>query len=184
MKRMLTSFSLLGTILFTCGLAATHQASPQNSAQQRPQTELRAVYQKWLDEDAAYIITPVERMAFTKLTNDEQRERFIEQFWRMRDTNSRTEANEYREEYYARIAYANQHFASTLPGWRTDRGRTYITYGKPDKILSHLSTFPNPSQPREVWIYNNLPNVGREVRFEFVDVTGKGDFRQRIAPGK
>ncbi|MDQ3688205.1 MAG: GWxTD domain-containing protein [Acidobacteriota bacterium] len=184
MKRMLTSFSLLGMIFFTSGSAAAHQASPQNSAQQKPQTELRTVYQKWLNEDAAYIITIAEKSAFTKLASDEERERFIEQFWRKRDANPATEANEYREEYYGRIAYANQHFASTLSGWQTDRGRTYITYGKPDKVISQAAGDSSASQPLEVWIYHNIPGVGQNVRFAFIDVTGKGDFRLRSAPGK
>src|SRR5579871_2706479 len=68
--------------------------------------------QKWVDEDVAYIITDQERAAWKRLKTDEEREQFIEQFWLRRDPTPDTIDNEYRDEHYERIAYANEHFAS------------------------------------------------------------------------
>jgi GWxTD domain-containing protein len=99
--------------------------------------ELSKPYKKWLDEDVVYIITDEERAAFRQLSNDEERDNFIEAFWQRRDPTPDTEENEYKEEHYQRIAYANEHFAAGVPGWRTDRGRMYIVFGKPDEIESH-----------------------------------------------
>ena len=96
--------------------------------------ELSKPYKKWLDEDVVYIITDEERAAFKQLSNDEERDNFIEAFWQRRDPTPDTEENEYKEEHYQRIAYANEHFAAGVPGWRTDRGRIYIVFGKPDEI--------------------------------------------------
>lgn len=150
--------------------------------------ELKKVYKDWLDKDVAYIITDEERKAFKKLQTDDERERFIEDFWRRRDPDPDTDDNEFREEYYERIAYANEHFASGIPGWKTDRGRIYIMYGKPDEKESHpaggtynremsegggsTSTFPF-----EKWFYRYLPGVGSGVEIEFVDPTGSGEYR-------
>src|SRR5947209_4517796 len=101
--------------------------------------ELKEAYKKWIDNDVAYIITPEERKAFEALQTDEERENFIENFWRRRDPDPDTEENEYRDQYYERIAYANEHYGSGVPGWKTDRGRIYITWGKPDEVESHPS---------------------------------------------
>src|SRR5882724_8822646 len=101
--------------------------------------ELGKTYKKWLDEDVRWIISDEERAAFKQLSNDEERDQFIEQFWLRRDPTPDTVENEYKEEHYARIAYANEHFAAGVQGWRTDRGRIYIVFGKPDSIDSHPS---------------------------------------------
>ena len=101
--------------------------------------ELSKPYKKWLDEDVVYIITDEERAAFKQLSNDEERDNFIEAFWQRRDPTPDTEENEYKEEHYQRIAYANEHYAAGVPGWKTDRGRIYIVFGKPDEIDSHPS---------------------------------------------
>ena len=69
------------------------------------------------------------RKAFKRLKTDEEREQFIEQFWLRRDPTPDTDENEFKEEHYRRIAYANEHYASGIPGWKTDRGRIYIMYG-------------------------------------------------------
>src|SRR6185503_19891337 len=114
------------------------QSKPQGQdpmdKQRRVKPEVKRAYKDWLDKDVTYIITDQERKAFKKLETDEERERVIEEFWRRRDPDPNTDENEYREEYYERIAYANEHFASGIPGWKTDRGRIYIVYGKPDEI--------------------------------------------------
>src|SRR6516165_9044816 len=101
--------------------------------------ELGKTYKKWLDEDVVYIISDEERKAFRQLSNDEERDQFIEAFWQRRNPNPDSENNEYKEEHYRRIEYANEHFAAGIPGWKSDRGRIYIMYGKPDEIDSHPS---------------------------------------------
>jgi GWxTD domain-containing protein len=109
--------------------------------------ELETPYKKWLNEDVAYIITDEERTAFKRLQTDEEREQFIEQFWLRRDPTPDTVENEFKEEHYRRIAYANDHYASGIPGWKTDRGRIYIMYGPPDENESHPSggTYERPA---------------------------------------
>ena len=96
--------------------------------------ELEGPYRKWLNEDVAYIITDEERAAFKRLATDDEREEFVEQFWLRRDPSPDTTENEFKEEHYRRIAYANDRFSSGIPGWKTDRGRMYIMYGPPDEI--------------------------------------------------
>jgi GWxTD domain-containing protein len=150
--------------------------------------ELKQAYKRWIDNDVAYIITKDEKRAFMALTTDEERENFIENFWRRRDPDPDTEENEYREEYYERIAYANEKFASGIPGWKTDRGRIYIAWGKPDSVESHPSggSYERPSwegggstttYPFEVWFYRHLDGVGDGIEIEFVDPTGTGEYR-------
>jgi GWxTD domain-containing protein len=150
--------------------------------------ELKKVYKDWLDKDVAYIITDEERKAFKKLQTDDERERFIEEFWRRRDPDPDTDENEFREEYYERIAYANEHFASGIPGWRTDRGRIYIMYGKPDEKESHPAGGmynresyegggTTSTYPFERWFYRYLPGVGSGIEIEFVDPSGSGEYR-------
>src|SRR5688572_2662785 len=116
------------------------KTKPSQDVAEKPRNvkpEPHKAFKKWLDNDVAYIITSEEKKAFKALATDEERDNFIENFWRRRDPNPDTEENEYREEYYERIAYANEHFASGIPGWKTDRGRVYITHGKPDSIETH-----------------------------------------------
>lgn len=150
--------------------------------------EVKEVYKRWVNTDVAYIITKEEKRAFNALTTDEERENFIENFWRRRDPNPDTEENEYREEYYERIAYANEHFASGIPGWKTDRGRIYIAWGKPDSVEAHPSGggYERPSwegggstttYPFEIWFYRHLDGVGDGIEIEFVDPTGTGEYR-------
>ena len=108
-------------------------------AQKAVRQELKGAYKTWLDQDVAYIISDEERKAFKNLSNDEEREAFIEQFWLRRNPNPDSPENEFREEHYRRIAYANEHFAAGKPGWKTDRGHIYISFGTPDSIESHPS---------------------------------------------
>jgi GWxTD domain-containing protein len=150
--------------------------------------ELKKAYKDWLEKDVTYIITDEERKAFKKLATDDEREKFIEEFWRRRDPDPDTDENEYKEEYYERIAYANEHFASGIPGWKSDRGRIWIMYGKPDERETHPSGGPydRPSYegggmtttyPFESWFYRYLPGVGSGIEIEFVDPTGSGEYR-------
>lgn len=153
--------------------------------------ELGKTYKKWLDEDVRWIITDEERAAFKQLSNDEERDQFIEQFWLRRDPTPDTVENEYKEEHYRRIAYANEHFAAGIPGWKTDRGRIYVMYGKPDEIEAHPSggMYERPMEegggststyPFEVWRYRYLEGVGQEVMIEFVDTCMCNDYHMTI----
>jgi GWxTD domain-containing protein len=185
--------NLIGLGLLALGLTAPAwaQQNPQDDPSTRARNEkkeIKKAYKDWIDKDVAYIITPEEKKAFFKLKTDEEREQFIEAFWRRRDPDPDTEENEYREEYYERIAYANERFASGIPGWKTDRGRIYITFGKPDSIESHPSggQYDRPSYegggststyPFEIWFYRYLEGVGSGIEIEFVDPTGTGEYR-------
>jgi len=153
--------------------------------------ELSKPYKKWLDEDVVWIITDEERAAFKQLSNDEERDNFIEAFWQRRDPTPDTEENEYKEEHYQRIAYANEHFAAGVPGWKTDRGRIYIVFGKPDEIDSHPSggSYERPMEegggqtstfPFEDWRYRYIDGVGQEVIMEFVDTCMCGEFHMTL----
>ena len=153
--------------------------------------ELSKPYKKWLDEDVVWIITDEERAAFKQLSNDEERDNFIEAFWQRRDPTPDTEENEYKEEHYQRIAYANEHFAAGVPGWKTDRGRMYIVFGKPDEIDSHPSggTYERPMEegggetstyPFEDWRYRYIEGIGQEVIIEFVDTCMCGEYHMTM----
>ncbi|NWF84495.1 MAG: GWxTD domain-containing protein [Bryobacteraceae bacterium] len=159
--------------------------------------ELETPYRKWLNEDVLYIITDEERKAFQRMSTDEEREQFIEQFWLRRDPTPDTQENEYKEEHYRRIAYANERYASGIPGWKTDRGRTYITFGPPDEIESHPSggTYERPYEegggttstfPFEKWRYRYLEGVGSQtdIIIEFVDPTMTGEYRMTMDPSE
>jgi len=154
---------------------------------------LETPWKKWLNEDVSYIITDEERKAFKGLNTDEEREQFVEQFWLRRDPTPDTIENEYKEEHYRRIAYANEHFASGIPGWKTDRGRIYIANGPPDEIEDHSSggTYQRPREegggststyPFQKWRYRYIENVGTNVEIEFVDQSMSGEFRMTMDP--
>src|ERR1022692_4355764 len=153
--------------------------------------ELSKTYKKWLDEDVRWIITDQERSAFMQLSNDEERDQFIEAFWQRRDPTPDTEENEFKEEHYRRIAYANEHFAAGIPGWKTDRGRMYIVFGPADQIDSHPSggAYERPMEegggetstyPFETWRYRYLEGIGQEVIIEFVDTCMCGDYHMTM----
>ena len=203
-------------LLALCGIPASSQDSKKPSkdaknqdAQQTqdqdplkrqvsPEQQKKAVlekesgyYKKWVNEDVRWIITDEELSAWKKLTTNAERDNFIEAFWQRRDPTPDTEENEYKDEHYRRIAYANEHFAAGVPGWRTDRGRMYIMYGKPDSIDSHPMGGPyqRPAEegggstetyPFEVWRYRYLEGIGQEVEIEFVDPCGCGEFHMTL----
>jgi len=157
--------------------------------------ELSKTYKKWLDEDVVYIISDEERKAFKQLSNDEERDQFIEAFWQRRNPNPDSEDNEYKEDHYRRIEYANEHFAAGVPGWKTDRGRIYITYGAPDEIESHPSggSYERPIEegggetstyPFEDWRYRYLEGIGQEVMIEFVDTCMCGEYHMTVNRGE
>jgi GWxTD domain-containing protein len=137
-----------------------------------------------VDEDVVYIITKDERDAFRKLLTDAEREEFIEQFWERRDPTPDTVENEFKEEHYRRIAYANEHFAESVPGWKTDRGRIYIMYGLPDEIdARRAGPTPADTYPIQQWRYRWIEGVGNNVIIEF-DANGSGDFHMTMDPSE
>jgi GWxTD domain-containing protein len=157
--------------------------------------ELETPYKRWLNEEVVYIISDEERKAFQHLNTDEERENFIEQFWLRRDPTPDTEENEFREEHYRRIAYANETFASGIPGWKTDRGMIYIKFGPPDEREEHASGgfYERPIEegggetstfPFEKWRYRYLEGLGNDVNIEFVDTTMTGEFHMTQDPSE
>jgi len=161
--------------------------------EKKKKEELKSVYKKWLEEDVLYIITDEERKAFKQLKTDEERDQFIEGFWLRRDPDPDTPENEYKEQYFERIQYANEKFTSGIPGWKTDRGRIYIMFGKPDEIESHPAGGPyeRPSYegggststyPFETWWYRYIEGIGSDIEIEFVDPSGSGEYHIARSP--
>ena len=153
--------------------------------------EIGKVYKKWLNEDVAWIISDEERDAFKRLSNDEERDNFIEQFWLRRDPTPDTVENEFKEEHYRRFAYANEHFPAGIPGWKSDRGKMYIMYGPADEIESHPSggSYQRSQEegggststfPFETWRYRYLESIGQEIIIEFVDTCMCGEYHMTI----
>lgn len=183
---LFTAFALIFSSL--SAFAQDDEKSDKKKKKKTGKESMSSVYKKWMDEDVRWIITDEERNTFKALKTDEEREQFIEQFWLRRDPDPDTDVNEYREEYYQRIAYANEHFTSGIPGWKTDRGRIYIMFGPPDQKESHPSggTYDRPiwegggttsTYPFETWWYRYIEGVGSDIEIEFVDPTGSGEYR-------
>ena len=192
-RKFFRRVSLLVFALLLAVPAIFAQDLPDRKTNQKP--ELPKAYRDWIDKDVAYIITQQERDAFKKLKTNEEREQFIQLFWLRRDPDPDTDENEYREEYYERIAYANEHFTSGIPGWKSDRGRIYIMYGKADEVESHPmgGTYDRPTYegsgstttyPFEIWFYRYLPGIGSGIEIEFVDPTGSGEYRIARSPNE
>src|SRR5713101_7427217 len=214
-RRLFLGVLMIGALMGVGGMAAAQekdksdadaQASPDGqtdplkrpvSQKQKKQNskslrqELSHRDKVWLDQDVAWIITDEERAAFKQLSNDEERENFIESFWQRRDPTPDTAENEFKEEHYRRIAYANEHFPAGIPGWKTDRGRIYIVFGPADEIESHPSggTYERPMEegggststfPFEQWRYRYIEDIGQEVIIEFVDTCMCGDYHMTI----
>ncbi len=198
-KNLIRKIALSASVLVagvSFGFAQNPSSTPTQDITSKPikaTKEVDKIYKDWVNKDVKYIITKEEKKAFDQLKTDEERENFIENFWRRRDPNPDTEENEYREEYYERIAYANERFASGIPGWMTDRGRIYIAWGKPDSVESyptggyydrptHEGGGSTTTYPYEVWFYRHLDGVGDGVEIEFVDPTGTGEYRIARSP--
>ena len=196
LKTMVCRVSLIvlaGGVLSTpCLLPAQQKAKKDERKEDKRKSQQEGnraeYYKKWLQEDVLYIISEEEKKVFKDLSNEEEREKFIEQFWYRRDPDPRTNDNEFKEEHYRRIVYANERYASGIPGWKTDRGRIYITYGQPAEIESHpsggsynreiwegggtTSTFPF-----ERWRYRHIDGIGDDIEIEFVDKSMSGEYR-------
>jgi len=161
-------------------LVAWQSGPPQQAAQ--PDSAAASPYERWLNQDVAYIIDDQERTAFKALTTDEERNKFIKQFWERRDPNPGSSENAFKTEHYRRIAYANEHFAAIgLPGWKTDRGRIYIIFGPPDEIESHPSG-ERATPPSEEWLYRHIEGLGDGIIFGFTDPLFSREYRLTLNP--
>ena len=180
------NFTLYSILVISCLLTPPGSLLGQNKRSQ--QEEAQRHYKNWLDRDVVYLITDAERTVFENLSTPEEKEVFIEPFWQLRDTDRRTMANEFKEEHYRRIAYANEHFASGKAGWLTDRGRVYVIHGKPNEVESHPSGgfYARPQHegggvtvtyPFEVWRYRFVEGLGQNIELEFVDKHSTGSYR-------
>ena len=171
------------------------QRKEQKKRARKTLKELDSQYKQWLNEDVIYIISPEERNAFLQLETNEEREQFIEQFWLRRSSNPDLPENDFKEEHYRRIAYTNEHFASGIPGWKTDRGRIYIMWGPADEVDSHPTggTYDRPMEEGggstttyawEKWRYRYLEGIGENVELEFVDPSGSGEYHLTMDPSE
>lgn len=171
------------------------QAKAKKKKQKDLEKELLPVYRDWLNGPVSYIITPEERSAFLHLETNEERESFIENFWERRNPDPGSADNSYKEDYYQRIAYANEHFTSGIPGWKTDRGRIYLIWGPPDDKESNPSGGPyqrpaaegggeTTTYPFEDWTYHYLAGIGENITIEFVDPTGSGEYHLTMDPSE
>ena len=180
--------------------AATQPLTKEQRKEQKKKAsktlkELDSNYRQWLNEDVIYIISPEERNAFLQLDTNEEREQFIEQFWLRRSSNPDAPDNDFKDEHYRRIAYANEHYASGIPGWKSDRGRLYIMWGPADEVDSHPmgGTYDRPMEegggstttyPWETWRWRYLEGIGENVIVEFVDVSGSGEYHLTMDPSE
>jgi GWxTD domain-containing protein len=167
----------------------------KRQAEDRLRKELASPYNKWLDEEVRWIISDEERTAFKRLQTDDEKQSFIENFWLRRDPTPDTEENEFKEEHYRRIAWANDRFASGIPGWKTDRGMIYIKFGPPDENDSHTSGGPGERDisegggsttffPYEKWRYRYLECCGTDVEIEFVDPSMTNEYHITMDPSE
>lgn len=195
-RLVIVALSATFVACFAHSLYAGDKKSKEEKRRQKAiQKEQEGPYKHWLDEEVPYIITSTERAAFKKLTTDDEREQFIEAFWERRNPNPGSPENEFKEEYYRRIAYANEHYASGIPGWRTDRGRIYIMYGPPDEVDAHPSggSYERPMEegggetstfPFEDWRYRYIDGIGNNIILEFVDPSMSGEYHLTMDPGE
>lgn len=156
---------------------AVFSALPLASAVAQAEPQAGQSLESWLGQDVAYIIEAREIVAFEALQTDEERNQFIEQFWLRRDPTPGTVRNEFQEEHYSRVAYANEHFTRAVPGWRTDRGQTWIVYGPPVTVTN--TSNPADGSAVETWLYNRVEGVGTNVELTFLDENGTGEYRRQ-----
>jgi len=148
--------------------------SLSGTAQQKSNVGLPPRYNKWIGEDVRWIITPQERGEFLELSTDKQRDSYVIEFWKRRNPNPDSKNNAFKEEHYRRLAFSNEHFATKIPGWKTDRGHVFIVYGPPDSIVKHSSIGMNPAE--ELWNYRLIPGGGADLSFQFVDRCACGEY--------
>ncbi len=142
-------------------------------------SEVDPRYEKWLTEEVGHLATFEEEDIFRRLQTDMQRDSFIEKFWLQRDPTPGTPRNENRDEWYERLAYVNKFFGrgTSLDGWQTDRGETYMTLGAPKAKYRYPSDML--TYPAEVWLYSADPDLGLPPFFYmmFYQRYGSGQYR-------
>src|SRR5580704_5636477 len=198
-SRRLLPVVFSASLLWPALSAAQDQPPPQDSPakpltpkelkkrQRQLIKELSSVDATWLREEVPDISSNEERRAFLRLSTNEEREQFVESFWDRRNPDPESAANIYKEEHYRRLAYADERFASGIPGKKTDRGHIYLIWGPPDEIESHPTggTYDRPMEqgggttttyPWELWRYRHLEGIGENIEIEFVDPTGSGEY--------
>jgi GWxTD domain-containing protein len=180
---------LIALAAFSLGQIAIGQTKPADDPQNKPRKEKQEPDRAFIDwlKEVEPILSQSEIDAWKKLKTNEEREQFIKDIWNTRDPDPDTEENEYREAYYERLAYVNEHFSSGKPGYKTDRGRIYLKYGRPDEVESHPAGGryerdsaegggSTSTYPFEKWFYRHIPGIsGADI--EFVDPTGTGEYR-------
>jgi len=171
--------------VLSAGMLAVVTALALTAWQSKPAPESERAadaFNRWLNEDVAYIVTTPERDAFNRLQSNEEREMFVEQFWLRRDPTPGTVENEFKDEHYRRMSYAGRFTSNSgVPGWKTDRGRIYITFGPPDEIDSHPGG-SGAKPPYEDWLYRFIEGIGNNVSMEFVDTDLNGEFHMTKDP--
>jgi GWxTD domain-containing protein len=182
-RAALTPVVAAGILTITAALALVAWQAGSSRA-------LPAPYYKWIDEDVAYIVNDQERASFNNLRTVPEAEKFIEQFW-LRRAPTAGAVGKVRLEHYRRIAYSNERFATgNTPGWKTDRGRIYITFGPPDEIEDHPAggRYTTPAGEEAItyafqqWRYRHIAGVGDNIIMEFVDKTASKDYRMTKDP--
>jgi len=189
MYRFRLSHILLCGLILPCFLPSLAATQDRNTTTQA----LRPLYQKWLDEDVCYLISDPERAEFKRLKTDQQRDKFVEEFWERRNPSPGFADNKFKEEHYRRLAYTNQHFAAGVAGYKSDRGRIYILYGPPDEREQHPgsadASIPADAPlrvryPSDVWRYHFIKGLGWDVVFEFIDHCRCGEYQLQEDPTK
>ena len=155
-------------VLAALCLVAVPALASYPPADRADENKLPEKWRKWLEEEVVYVISNRERDIFLKLETDEQREHFEKGFWEVRDPTPGTESNEARDDFYERLDYANRFYGrdSVHEGWRTDRGRMYITLGKPREV----NPFSGGGEvyPLELWFYQVDPSTGMPAFFYLI----------------
>jgi GWxTD domain-containing protein len=205
MRRWLPTPSVATILLLLCIVPSLvvegQEQNPQSPVRLKkrvlkrvPKTDVTPIHKAWLEEDVRWVISKGERSAFIQLSNNEERDQFIAAFWFRRNPTPQTLENEFRDEHYRRMAYANEQFgANGEPGWRTDRGRVYIVYGPPDEVESHPTASDRDRPPEEgggrthtfpyvIWRYRDLAGFGKDIEVDFVDACSCGDYRLSLDP--
>jgi GWxTD domain-containing protein len=176
---------LAGVILVATAAVGVAERSHARLGLVPPQRQARPTesspYKRWLNGPVSYIIRTREREAFDKLATGQERNMFIQQFWERRNPIPGSATNNFKEEFYRRVAYADEHFAEGYPGWKSDRGHMYIAYGPPDEI--HFLPHAKP-HPYADWLYAFIPGLGEHLTFRFEVPAGNDEYRLSSPPWK
>jgi len=148
------------------------------SGKENAKEELSPKYKEWLNL-VSYIIVPIEKEIFFKLTSDRERDVFIKAFWKQRDPTEGTPQNEYKDEHLKRHQYSNKYFrrGTSRAGWMTDMGRYYIILG-PHNSINRMDN-QRGIQPTQIWYYFGDKRLGLPTYFALVFFKrgGSGEYK-------